>query len=262
MMEAYDQYLATLYDAFVARFMDGDVPFYVDQARRAGGPVVDLACGTGRVTFPLAEAGVPVIGLDNSPAMLARARHKLATLPVATQQRTTFLDADMRTFALGQLVPLVIIPCRAFLHLVTPDDQQQALQCIRKHLAPHGRLILNISDPRIEDIAAHLDPLGSTLTQVARFPHPAHDHEIILWSSTQHHPDRQLVEQLYRFEEVDRTGTQVAVTDNLLTFCYIHRREMQHLLEKCGYIIEALYGSFDRGPFQYGSEQIWITRKQ
>jgi SAM-dependent methyltransferase len=221
-MEAYNQYLATMYDSFVARFMDGDVPFYVDQARRADGPVLDLACGTGRVTFALAEAGIPVIGLDTSPAMLASARQKLATLPVTIQQRVSFLEANMRTFALGQRVPLVIIPCRAFLHLVTPNDQQQALQCIREHLAAHGRLILNIFDPRIEDIAAHLEPLGTSFTQVARFPHPAHDHQIILWSSTQYHPGRQFVEQLYRFEEVDRTGTQVLVTDNLLTFCYIH----------------------------------------
>ena len=81
----------------------GDVAFYVQEARQAGSPVLELACGTGRVLIPIAHAGVPVVGLDSSPVMLSAARKKVARLREATRQRI-------------ELVALVIIPFCSFLH--------------------------------------------------------------------------------------------------------------------------------------------------
>ena len=122
----------------------GDVAFYVQEARQARfSPVLELACGTGRVLIPIAHAGVPVVGLDSSPVMLSAARKKVARLREATRQRI-------------ELVALVIIPFRSFLHLMTPADQRRALGRIRDHLTEDGRLVFNIFDPRLDMIASHL----------------------------------------------------------------------------------------------------------
>ena len=105
----------------------GDVAFYVEEARRAGAPALELACGTGRVLIPVAEAGLTVVGLDSSAAMLSIAQEKIAELPDTTQRRIELVEGDMRSFALDQRFKLIMIPFRSFLHLMTPAAQRQAL---------------------------------------------------------------------------------------------------------------------------------------
>src|SRR5438094_9047331 len=92
---------AVYYD-YVATGVEGDVAFYVEEARSAGSPVLELGCGTGRILIPTAEAGVEVVGLDASPDMLAIARHKLERLPPHLQRRVRLVERDMRHFALDR----------------------------------------------------------------------------------------------------------------------------------------------------------------
>ena len=106
--------------------LPGDVAFYVAQAQAAGSPVLELACGTGRVTIAIAEAGLRVVGLDLSPQMLARFEAKLPALPVEVRERITLVQGDMRSFDLGQRFPLVIIPSPSFLQDLTVDDRLAA----------------------------------------------------------------------------------------------------------------------------------------
>jgi SAM-dependent methyltransferase len=135
---------AEAYDSDMGRSADAmdDVPFYVELAREAaakGEAVLELGCGTGRVTIPIAQAGVEVVGLDNAPAMLQVARRKAAIAGVNIR----WLTADMRSFSLEQRFGLVIIPFRSFLHLLTDADQEACLSRIFEHLLPDGRLALN-----------------------------------------------------------------------------------------------------------------------
>src|SRR3989304_2932923 len=122
-----------------------DIPFYVGLAKEAaaaGHAVLELACGTGRVTIAIAEAGLPIVGLDASPAMLGRARHK-----TEGRDNPRWVDGDMRDFRLDERFGLVIIPFRSFLHLLTVADQKACLAHIREHLAEGGRLALNVFNP-------------------------------------------------------------------------------------------------------------------
>jgi ubiquinone/menaquinone biosynthesis C-methylase UbiE len=140
--ETYDRDVGSAADAM------GDVPFYLELAREAaalGQPVLELGCGTGRVTIPIAQAGVEVVGLDNAPAMLNVARRKAAAAALDVR----WVQGDMRSFALDQRFGLVIIPFRSFLHLLTEADQLNCLACIRKHLLPGGRLALNFFAPKL-----------------------------------------------------------------------------------------------------------------
>src|SRR5260370_2950662 len=112
-----------LYDSFIADYYDEspvvsgrlqDVAFYRDATREFGDPVLELGCGTGRITMALAEAGKRVTGLDLSERMLERAEKKRAAVRVGARERVHLVQADMARFDLGEKFPLVIIPFRPF----------------------------------------------------------------------------------------------------------------------------------------------------
>jgi SAM-dependent methyltransferase len=259
-MEEYDRADAAFYD-YSFTGVEGDVQFYLEEARRVGSPILEIGCGTGRILLPLAEAGVEIVGLDRAPAMLSLLRQKLSQRSTETQQRVELIEGDMRHFSLGRRFNLIMIPYRAFLHLLTPKDQRQALHCVREHLTDDGQLIFNVFDPNLEMIAAHLGPLGAALKRDSEFIHPDTGHRVVVWNSFQYDPERQMLEGYFICEELDNAGRLIAKTYSPLTLRYVHRYEMRYLLELCGYKVEALYGDFQRGPFRHGGEQIWVARK-
>lgn len=251
--------LAELYD-HLFRGLAGERHFYVSTARESGSPVLELGCGTGRITFPIAESGLDVVGLDLVPEMLAVARRKLAGLSPDVQARVQLVEGDMRGFDLDQRFRLVAIPFRAFLHVLTVADQRQCLECIRRHLTDDGRLVFNVFDPRHDIIAAHATPLGSALKKMADVTPPGAERRYVLWDSRTYDPTAQLIEQDHVLDEVDEEGLVVSRSYSSMTLRYLHRFETQHLLDACGFEVEALYGDFKRGPFRAGGEQIWVAR--
>lgn len=251
---------ATFYD-YCFTGLEGDVQFFVEEARKAETPVLEIGCGTGRILLPIAQSGVSVVGLDRSSAMLDILRRKLGKLDTDTQRRVELVEEDMRAFALGQKFDLITIPYRAFLHLLTSKAQRQALSCIREHLTDNGRLIFNIFDPSHELIAARLGPLGSALQKDSEFVHPDTSQRVVVWFTGQYDPEQQLLDAYFIFEELDAGGRTIAKTYSPLTLRYVYRYEMRYLLELCGYRVEALYGDFQRSSFRYGGEQIWVVRK-
>ncbi len=260
-MSDYERTYAAYYD-YRATGLEGDVQFYVAEAQTAGSPVLELGCGTGRILIPVAQAGVAITGLDLSVPMLDIARRKVAGLDAATRGRIELAEGDMRRFALGRRFNLVMIPFRAFLHLLTPEDERQALECIREHLAGDGRLIFNLFDPRLDIIAAHSGSLGTALKKVSEFVHPVTGRRFVVWDTRQYDTERQIITQYFIHEELDEAGGVLSKAYTPLTLRYVFRWEMQYLLELCGFQIEALYGDFERGPFRYGGEQIWVARKR
>ncbi len=259
-MREYDRADASFYD-YYSLGIPGDVEFYVQEAQRAEGDVLELGCGTGRILIPMAEAGATVTGLDRSPDMLARARKRMAELPARTRRRIKFVQGDMRDFALKRRFKLIAIPYRAFLHLLTPEDERQALVNIREHLADDGRLIINNFDPRLDIIVAHAGPLGAALKKDDEFIHPETKRHVVVWDSRQYDPAEQTVDQLFIYEELDDEGHSLSRVFSTYTLRYLFRWEMQYLLELCGFEVEALYGDFKCGPFLSGREQIWVAKK-
>src|SRR5262245_35815549 len=111
--------IAELYDHVVPYRTRADVSFFVDEARRANGPVLEIGCGTGRILIPTARAGVEIVGIDLSEYMLAICRQRLAEENDFVRARAHLAQADMRTFELKRTFGLVTIPFRPFQHLVT-----------------------------------------------------------------------------------------------------------------------------------------------
>lgn len=259
-MKEYNYLDAAFYD-YYSLGVEGDVTFYLEEARKAAATVLEIGCGTGRILLPMAETGVSVVGLDREPDMLAVLRHKLAQRGAETQRRVELVEGDMRRFSLGRQFPLILIPYRAFLHLLTPKDQRQALTCIREHLTADGRLIFNVFDPNLELLAAQMGPLGTALRKDSEFVHPETGRRVMVWFTGRIDAEQQQLHAYFIFEEVDDDGRMVEKIYSPLTLRYIYRYEMRYLLELCGYKIEALYGDFRRGPYRHGGEQVWVVRK-
>ena len=241
------------YDA-TAQGVPGDVEFFVRLAREAdaaGLPVLELACGTGRVTVPIARAGVRVVGLDASPAMLGRAREKAAGLANAR-----WVDGDMRTFDLPERFGLIAIPFRSFQHLLTVEDQLACLGCIRRHLAPGGRAVINIFNPDIVRIANWLTARKGGLQL---------SHEggggWKRWETAEYATATQALGVTFIDERLGEGGVVQSRVYRGLKLRYTFRYEMEHLLARAGFAIEALYGDFSGNAFVDTSpEMVWLAR--
>jgi ubiquinone/menaquinone biosynthesis C-methylase UbiE len=256
----YDRLDAALYDHYQFG-VDGDIAFYVEEARKAGAPVLELGCGTGRILIPIAEAGVEIVGVDRAPSMLAVAREKVGKRSADVQRRVRLVDGDMRDFVLDRRFPLIMIPYRAFLHLLTLDDQRRTLAAVHRHLADGGRLVLNVFDPSIPYIAERIASGGAPRRTMA-FTNPETGRLMVGWETFTYDTTRQILDGHFVFDEFDATGAVVAKRYVPLTLRWIYRYEMQHLLEGAGFDVEALYGDFRRGEFRAGGEQVWVARKR
>ena len=250
---------ALLYDS-VAPGVAGDVAFYVAEAVASGSPVLELGCGTGRILIPVAEAGVDIVGLDASADMLSIAREKLAASRPDVQRRAKLVQGDMRDFELAQSFALVTIPYRAFLHNLSAEDQLRTLGRARQHLSGDGRLILNVFDPSVKLLADGRWTMPADRHR--EFRHPRTGNRITIREDFRYDLEGQRVEGAFVYDEVDATGRVLATTHSPLTLRYVFRYEMEHLLARAGFAVEALFGDFQRAAFRAGGEQVWIARRQ
>jgi SAM-dependent methyltransferase len=259
-MNEYDV-CATTYDAQFGQRLD-DIPFYIEEAKRAQPPVLELACGTGRVLIPVAKAGVQAYGLDGSPAMLDVCRGKAEELSADIRDRIRLTQADMRQFAFDESFGLIYCPFRAFLHLITAADQITALRNIHAHLGEDGRLALNFFNPDVSFIAEGAGSGRGAARMQQEFTHPESGNRVTVWATLGHDPVKQLIDTHIIHDEVDAHGRLLKRSYKPMRLCWIYRYEFEHLLHRCGFEVEALYGDFDRRPFtDVHQELIWIARK-
>ena len=221
---------AAIYDQWSAP-MTEDVAFYVDLAREAHGPIVELAVGTGRVAIPMAQAVERrVIGIDRSPAMLAIARQRAVEAGVELDLR----ESDLRELELVEPAALITCPFRSLLHLPTWADRRHVFERVAASLRPGGRFAWNAFafDPKI---AVELDGRWHDDTGV---PH--------------------------RIDYVPADNRIVVTLEDgsAITLWWIARSEWEGLIDVAGLEVEALYGWFDRRPFDDASREfVWVARK-
>ena len=259
MIQEYTGIDAEWYDSYI--HLSEDVPFYVDLAKEQGGPVLELGCGTGRILIPTAEAGIAITGLDTSKPMLNITKKKIAVRERDVRNKITLQPGDMRNFHFDRTFSLVTIPFRAFLHLLTVNDQRQTLLNIHKHLASGGMLAMNIFDPNLQIIHDHSTYTGQALKCEQVLMNPTTNEEIIFWDSRRYNLEEQLIDEIRCFEEVDSHGHGGLRHYVKMKLRFIYRFEMQHLLEMCGFEIVNLFGDFNKGEFRSGAEQVWVCRK-
>ncbi|HLI05055.1 MAG TPA: class I SAM-dependent methyltransferase [Ktedonobacteraceae bacterium] len=241
--------IAPFYDIEHEQF-DEDLDLYQNYAELAGpgSPLLELACGSGRLLIPLASEGYTLVGVDSSTAMLDLAGQHAREAGV--EQRITLLQQDMRSLHLSQRFHLAFCALGSFAHLTTRQAQRQALASARAHMAPRGTFILDISN---ED-ARYMERLsGQVLHQgtwrrengslLTHFVSPA--------SSSGSH----LLELTHFYDEHLQGGPlrRAIITTYLYLF---ERSEMELLLEEAGFTVKEVFGDYSMGPFTLDSPRM------
>jgi SAM-dependent methyltransferase len=230
---AYDP-IARIYDPW-SRSVTEDVSFYVEEARRAGGPIVELGVGTGRIAVPIAQAGIPVIGVDDSPRMLEVCGERAEAAAVA--ELIDLRLGDLREPPVTERVELVACPFRAYLHLGDDGERARALRAAHDLLLPGGCLVFDVFAPGAEDIA---ETDGRWL-----------EREPGIWERADWDTSARTLTLRVRGETGETT----------MRLAWLSPTEWLRLLELSEFEIEALYGWFDRRPFAGGEDTIFIARR-
>ena len=221
--------------------------FYLEEAKAArGGPVLELACGSGRLTIPIARRGVEIVGADSSLSMLEAARTKAAAAGVDV----TFLPADMRNFDLPTGFALIFLAGNSLQHLLTADDLKQCLACSRRHLAPGGRLVFDVSNP---DPAQLMGDSGErkpvmrvidsrrgeiVLEERATYDAASGIRNVVWYLSVSDQPDFRVIDYSLRM---------------------IFPKEIEQALRTTGFRLETRYGEYTRIPFEPSSpRQVYL----
>ncbi len=252
-------FYAETYDTVVPDW-PGEIDFYRGLAAESmakGQAVLEIACGTGRVAIRLAQDGVDVVGLDLSAAMLAVAREKSREM-----SNVRWVEGDMRAFDLGEAFGLVIIPGHSFQNILTADDQVATLRAIRRHLVPQGLLVVHVDQPEIDWLGDLTGDRGGVFEATDPFIHPKTGRSIRTLQAWSYEPATQTAISHKVWEELGPDGQVVDRLDRgAIRLHVVFRFEMEHLLARCGFTVEEVYGDFHRQELRDdSSEMIWMAR--
>ncbi len=243
--------VARFYDSYVQT--DMDVPFFLREAKRAGGAVLELTAGTGRVSIPLLLAGTDLTCVDSSPAMLDILRDKLRTEDLSAEP----IQADMCELSLGRQFDLIFIPFHSFAEITEAARQRQALLRIHDHLSDKGRFICTLHNPpvRLKSVTGRRRELGN-------FPLP--DGNMLALSSVEYHDPVSKSVSGSQFYDVRRwDGPLLASMTVDLHFCLHSHYDFQSLAEAAGFVPVHLYGDYSYAPFEPEASpfMVWVLRK-
>ncbi len=232
-LETYDP-IAELYDPW-SRSVTEDIPFYVAEAVDAGGPIVELGVGTGRIAVPTAAAGVSVIGIDSSARMLEICRQRAEGAGVAE-----LLDlrlGDLAAPRVSEQVRLATCPFRAYLHLQDEDARVAAFRAAHELLLPGGRLIFDVFAPRRDDIE---ETHGRWIER-----------------------EPEIFERADWDEEAQTLTLSVRGPggEGTMRLAWISEPEWRQTLEKAGFEVERSYGWFDYRPYRGGEDMVFVARR-
>lgn len=246
MMNDYDL-IAPFYDTEHERFLE-DADIYRNFAGLASGPLLELACGSGRLLVPLARSGYELVGVDSSAKMLDLARQRLDKAGMTS--RCVLVQQDIGTLQLEQKFRMAFIALGSFAHVTSRRKQQQVLAAVRNHLTSGAKFIVDISNAD----ARYMERLGGYVlhqgtwqrddgTLLTHFVSPAA-------SATRH-----TLELTHFYEEHVQGGPIQRTT--ITTYLYLFdRNEMELLLEQAGFGVKDVYGDYDFSPYEHESPRM------
>jgi SAM-dependent methyltransferase len=226
-----------------------DKAFYVERAAACGGPVLEVACGTGRILIPCAEAGADITGIDACANMLGRCREKVAALPEAVRRRIALVDEDMRAVNLTRRFALITIPFNTFLLMVSVEDQLRCLRRLRGQLREGGRLILDMFDPDLKRLCTPVEELPLQSDDTATLA----DGRVVKRAVRVVARDAGQQTQTAVFDlRVTHPDGAVETGEHRLVIRWVYRYELEHLLARAGFAVERVYSDFEGTPFGTG----------
>jgi ubiquinone/menaquinone biosynthesis C-methylase UbiE len=238
------------YDSMIkSRRRYKSIPFYLDQAKKYGSPVLELACGTGRITIPIAQNGLLIVGLDFSKIMLEQAKKKSEDINVEIE----WIESDMTNFSLKRKFSTIIMPGAALNWVIENQDIENCLTCIKNHLNKNGRFIFDVFNPNLEILTR--DP--SKRYDRDEYPNPEGKGTVSISESNCYDKVKQ-INQLTTYYKIN--NEEIVKKLKLRMF---FPKELDMLLHYNGFKIDQKYGSFDEEPFNSDSNlQIVVCQKK
>ncbi len=228
--------IADLYDVCVN--VESDIPFWVNESEKDG-EVLELASGTGRVTIPIAMAGVKVTAVDVSTDLLAILRKKARKERLGIEVH----EADMRDFSLNRKFPLIILPFNSIQEIVDPEDHRAVFLRVKEHLKEGGRFFVTIRNPN----SMRRD--GSNERQVVEYTNPGNSHRV-LYSSRRRIDSRSHTGVSYqRYREYDEKGKFIGKRLFRNRYYVFRKNEFERLIKSTGFRVKNLYGDYPRIKF-------------
>ncbi len=225
------------------RLFDGQCPpFYLEEAQRIGGPILELACGTGRIAIPLAQAGFAVTGVDRAPSMLAEARRKAT----AAQVDVAWHEGDMRTFDINEKFKFVFLAVNSLCHLLTLEDFEVCMASVRRHLQPDGRFVVEVFVPRLSVLLRSCDERHP----LSEYDDPSGRGQVQVTECTNYNPATQINYNTTYYKFTNQVEDQEKEEVGELTMRMYFPAELDALFKYNGFAIEHKFGGFDRRPFE------------
>lgn len=214
---------------------DPEGPFYLSWAREVGGPVLELGCGTGRITIPFAEDGFEITGLDIVPGMLDTARSKAGNTPIQ------WIEADVRDFHLGRKFNFIFENGSVFMHMLSNEDQEAFLARVHEHLSPDGLFVVSLLFPHPEDLV-------SVTEEKEWFSYQDEEGREIRVSGTELYEELQQVKLETAIRRISNPDGTVTVCIAPLRLRYTFPQEMEGLLSRSGFVLKDRFGGPDFSP--------------
>jgi SAM-dependent methyltransferase len=218
-----------------------DIPFWIKQTRKYGGLVLELACGTGRITIPIFKEGVKITGLDASESMLKEARKKSEQEKLGIE----WIYADCRNFKLNEKFALIFFPFNSMSHLHDLEDIESCFSCVKEHLKPKGRFVIDTFDPRLDILLRE----PTKRYPVSTYPNPDGKGMIEITEKNVY-DDATQVNRIKWYYKIETQEEEIEEELNLRIF---YPQEIDALLKYNGFTIEEKFGDYDMAPFQSGS---------
>jgi SAM-dependent methyltransferase len=244
--------IAALYDTFVQ--VNFDIPFFLQEAQKASGEVLELMAGTGRVSIPLIEAGVRLTCVDISEEMLEVLKGKL----IERKLQAELFQMDVCNLNLERQFELIFIPFHSFAEILSTQDQLSALVRIHDHLTPSGRFICTLHNPPIRSRS-----VDGRLQLWGKFPLKDRPGKLLFWGVQNFDPTGRIVEGMEFFEDYDEEGILIAKKALEIRFCLLTRGEIEELAKTAGFMVENLFGDYSYSKFDGNTSpyMIWVLKK-
>ena len=252
--------IAEVYDAIPSHKNRPDVAFYTRLATESAGCVLELGSGTGRVLIPIAKAGKSVCGLELSEHMLGRCREILDSGSRKVRDNVKLVQGEFQSFDLRSRFGLVICPFNSFMHLLSVEEQLSCLTCVHEHLVPGGRFAFDVFDP---DVTRMTSTRFTEEGQPQRFEQPTGSNIDLRHRNKSVDFLSQRIESEISLDVTHRDGRRERVSHPVRQR-YLFRYEAEHLLERCGFEVEALYSDFQGSPHGavYPGSLVFVAKKR
>jgi SAM-dependent methyltransferase len=240
--------IADLYDIYVP--VTFDIDFFINEAKKSAGEVLELMSGSGRVSVPLLEAGVKLTCVDISAELNAILENKLKQVGL----KADIYHMDVCELDIPKKFDMIIIPFHSFAHITSPTDQRKALERIHQHLLPGGTFICTLGNPALRQKA-----VDGQLRLLRKYPLPGNQGSLLLWVKENINPeDDRIVEAMQFYEEYGADGVLKSKRLMELHFRLSKKDEFDELAKAAGFKVKTIYGDYSYAEFREDSSPFMI----